>query len=111
MGKPDNANVINRIHEGCAVYNIENQCLEDFLCRNGEKDSLVKPNVNASICQYELVNSLSSIAIRIPDSPSTLESGFFLHTNEYILSDNNLYKLILQDDGNLVLYVSIKFSF
>lgn len=105
-GQPDNSYVINRIQEGCGAYNVGRQCFESFLCRNGEKDSLAKPNANGFICQYELVNSSYSIAIQIPAAPSTLETGFSLHTNDYILSDNKLYKLILQEDGNLVLYVS-----
>ena len=79
-------------------------CLKSTPCRNGELDSLVTLPVNEFICQFSLTSVLP--LIQLPMAPDTLESGFLLHTNEYLLSSNKMYKLILAQDGNLIILVS-----
>jgi hypothetical protein len=73
-------------------------------CRVGERDSVAQPYVKKFICQYNLFKN-SIPLVQPPVVPDTLETGFYLHKNEYLLSENKFYKLILLDDGNLVVQV------
>ncbi len=68
----------------------------------------MQPYVDNFICQYSLENS-SATLVQPPLVPDTLESGFYIHINEYILSENKIFKLILLDDGNLVVQVRINY--
>ena len=100
-----NSGVTKRLHDGCAYFDTKKLCLISTPCRNGELDSLVKPNVNEFICQFSLISNLP--LIQLPIASNTLESGFILHTNEYLLSSNKMYKLVLAEDGNLIILVSL----
>ena len=100
-----NSGVTKRLHDGCSYFDTKKLCLISTPCRNGELDSLVKPNVNEFICQYSLISNLP--LIQLPIAPNTLESGCFIHTNEYLLSSNKMYKLVLAEDGNLIILVSL----
>lgn len=104
QSEPSNSGVSKRLHDGCAFFDTNQLCLKSTPCRNGELDSLVTPTVNEFICQYSLISNLP--LIQLPIAPNTLESGFILHTNEYLLSSNKMYKLILAQDGNLIILVS-----
>ena len=99
-----NSGVTKRLHDGCAYFDTKKLCLISTPCRNGELDSLVTPTVNEFVCQFSLISNLP--LIQLPIAPNTLESGFILHTNEYLLSSNKMYKLVLAEDGNLILFVS-----
>lgn len=102
-GKPSNGGVINRTRYGCAFLNLNQSCLVDVECKLGEIDSQVKPSINQFVCQYS--PSESQLIISLPTTLDTLESGFVLHINEFLLSSNKNFKLTIQPDGNLVVLV------
>ena len=106
--EPSNFNVTGRLHNGCSYFDLQRSCLVNTPCRLGELDSIIQSNVDQFVCQYSVNNSKPLITL--PTVFNTLESGFVLHKNEFLLSSNKNYKLILQSNRNLVVLVNF-FSF
>ena len=93
---------IKWLYNDCVEIRINGFCFNDKPCRTGDLDDSSE-SVSSFVCQYEL-NFKSKTRI-IPSIPSTLQDGFHLHENEYLLSSSKVYKLSLLSDGNLVIYV------
>jgi hypothetical protein len=84
-------------YEGCVSLNTNGNsfCLLDIPCRASESDG--DSGYSYIMCQYSLTNS---VLVNLPPSSNTLEDDFFLHDNEILISNNQLYKLQLWK-GNL----------
>lgn len=74
--------------------------MNDLPCRANEPEGLTG-GPNAFLCQYDLNPNIKSF----PERYSTLYQEYPLTLNEYLVSENGIYKLLLSNDKNLVLYV------
>ena len=87
--------------KSCTLYRISS-CLDAIECRANDNEALVN-GPKAFVCQYDL-----DVAWNIesfPERYSSLSKSFTLQANDYLQSKNGVYKLFLENDGNLALYV------
>jgi hypothetical protein len=80
-------------YDSCIQVDSNQFCLKDAPCRSGEPNAFIATETNV-ICQYPVL-SLKFASINLPQAWNTLEDSFVLYENEFLLSNNKLFKLIL----------------
>jgi hypothetical protein len=92
-------------YDGCIQVDSNQFCLKDAPCRSGEPNAFIATETNV-ICQYPVLG-LKYPLINLPQAWNTLEDLFVLYENEFLLSNNKLYKLILIRGNLNIVYVNI----